>query len=77
MNDNINCYIVQCTRDNFDEAKYLTQLFCKILEVDLKSYCIKTTALDSTMKRRLDELGASFWEEPDYAVTKSVMGRGL
>lgn len=75
MNDN-NVYIVQCTRDNFEDAKYLMQLFCHVLDMDLQNYCIKTVSLDGTMKKRLDEIGASFWQEPEYAVTKSVMGRG-
>lgn len=75
MNDN-NSYIVQCTRDNFDDAKYLVQMFCRVIDVDSQNYCIKTLSLDGIMKRRLDEIGASFWQEPDYAVTKSVMGKG-
>jgi hypothetical protein len=56
-----NIYIVQCTRDN----------------IDPRSYCIKTFSLDSTMKRRLDEIGASFWEEPAHTITKSAVGKGL
>jgi len=74
MNDN-NAYIVQCTRNNFDDAKYLVQMFCRVIEIDHKNYCIKTLSLDGLMKKRLDEIGASFWQEPDYAVTKSAMGR--
>ena len=74
MNDN-NAYIVQCTRDNFDDVKYLVQVFGLVLDVDYKTYCIKTFSLDGLMKQRLDEIGASFWQEPDYAVTKSAMGR--
>jgi hypothetical protein len=74
MNDN-NTYIVQCTKDNFDDARYLVQIFCRVIETDTQNYCIKTFSLDSTMKKRLDEIGASFWQEPDYAITKSVMGK--
>jgi hypothetical protein len=76
MNDN-NAYIVQCTQANFDDARYLVQMFCRVIDIDHKGYCIKTFSLDSTIKRRLDEIGASFWPEPDYAVTKSAAGRRL
>ncbi|MCE9508375.1 MAG: hypothetical protein K8R48_08730 [Alphaproteobacteria bacterium] len=76
MNDN-NAYIVQCTQANFDDARYLVQMFCRVIDIDHKNYHIKTFSLDSTIKRRLDEIGASFWQEPDYAVTKSVMGKRL
>lgn len=74
MNDNTNVYIVQCTQTNFDDAKYLLQVFCQILEMDTLNYCIKTFALDGTMKQRLTEIGVSFWPQPDYPVTKSMMG---
>ena len=74
MNDN-GAYIVQCTRNNFEDAKYLVQVFCRVIEIDPQNYCIKASSLDSLMKKRLDEIGASFWQEPDYAVTKSAMGR--
>jgi hypothetical protein len=74
MNDN-DAYIVQCTQANFDDARYLVQMFCRVIDIDHKNYYIKTVSLDSTIKKRLDEIGASFWLEPDYAVTKSVMGK--
>lgn len=74
MNDNI-AYIVQCTRDNFEDAKYALKMFCRVVEVDEENCCIRTISLDSTMKKRLDSLGASFWQEPEYVVTKSVSGR--
>ena len=74
MNDN-SAYIVKCTRENFEDAKYLVQVFCQVLEIDHQNYCIKTFSLDGIMKRRLNDIGASFWEEPDYAVTKSMMVR--
>ncbi len=73
MNDN-NAYIVQCTHQNFEDAKYLINLFCKIIAVDSKNYCIKTFSLDSTIKKRLGEIGASFWQQPNYTVKKSIMG---
>lgn len=76
MNDN-SAYIVQCNQDNFDDVRYLLQMFCQVIHVDSRNYCIRIFALDGTLKRRLDDIGASFWEEPDYAATKSVMGRGL
>lgn len=76
MNDN-NAYIVQCTKDNFDDAKYLVQMYCRIINIDVQNFCIKTFSLDGMMKQRLDEIGASFWQEPDYAVTKSIQGRIL
>ena len=72
MNDN-NAYIVQCNQANFDDARYLVQMFCRVIDIDHKNYNIKTFSLDSTIKRRLDEIGASFWPEPDYVVTKSML----
>lgn len=77
MNDNQSFYVVQCTRDNFEDAKYLVQVFCRVLDVDSRTYCIRTCALDGIMKQRLEGIGASFWQEPGYEVTKSAMGRGL
>ena len=74
MNDN-SAYIVQCTRENFDDAKYLMQIFCQIIDIDAAACCIRILSLDATMKRRLDEIGASFWQEPGYAMTKSAAGR--
>jgi hypothetical protein len=74
MNDN-NAYIVQCSQANFEDVKYLVQMFCRVIDIDHRNCCIKTFSLDSTIKKRLDEIGASFWPEPDYAVTKSVLGK--
>ena len=72
MNGNDNdAYVVQCTKDNFDDAKYLVQVFCHILEIDDGAYSIRTNALDGTMKRKLDEMGASFWQERGYMQNKS------
>ena len=73
-NDN-NHYIVQCTRDNFEDVKYLVQMFCQILDVDGANFCLRTFSLDGTMKQRLDEAGASFWQESTYAFAKSATGR--
>jgi len=72
-----SAYIIQCAQDNFEEAKCVVQMFCKILDIDEQNFSIKTPPLDSTMKRRLDEIGASFWPESAYAAAKSVAGRGL
>ncbi len=76
MNDN-DAYIVQCNCENFDDAQYLVKVFCRILAVDTKNFSIKTCALDSTIKKRLDEIGASFWQEPEYALNKPGAGRGV
>ncbi len=74
MNDN-DTYIVQCTRDNFEDARYLVQVFCRVLDIDHKKLSIKTCALDGIMKQRLDDIGASFWPEPSYAAAKPAFGR--
>lgn len=74
MNDN-DAYIVQCTRENFEDAKYLLQVFCRILEVDARAFSFRTCALDSMMKRRLDEIGAGFWPVLQ-GVTVSKQGKG-
>ncbi|MFH1157748.1 MAG: hypothetical protein V1721_02520 [Pseudomonadota bacterium] len=76
MNDN-NAYIVQCTRENFDEVTCLVRIFGQILDIDQTNYCIKTFSLDGSMKKRIDEVGASFWQEPDYPIAKSVTGRSF
>jgi len=62
MNDN-SVYIIKCSDSNFDDAQYLARMFCRIIEVDNSGLCIKTHSLDSTIKQRLDEIGASFWQE--------------
>ena len=61
-------YVVQCNCQNFDDAKYLVQLFANIIDVDNSNYSIKTFSLDSIMKQRLTEIGASFWRETQYTV---------
>lgn len=71
MNDN-DTYIVQCNRDNFEDAHYLVQVFCRVLDIDYKKFSIKTCALDGIMKQRLDELGASFWPESQYTAAKTA-----
>ena len=76
MNDN-NAYIVQCTQDNFEDAKCMVQMYCRIINIDVKNYCIKTFSLDSLMKRRLDDIGVSFWEEHECISTKAAFTRGL
>jgi hypothetical protein len=72
MNDN-NAYIVQCNASNFEEARYIIQVFCRVLAIDEQKFCLKAGSLDSTIKQQLGDIGASFWQEPNYAVTKSLM----
>lgn len=74
MNDNTT-YIVKCSEENFEDIHCMVQVFGHIIDVDVQNCCIKTASLDSTMKRRLGDIGASFWEEPVYTVTGSMMRR--
>lgn len=73
-NDNI-VYIVQCTKDNLEDIHCMLKMSVRVLDVDFANHCIKTFTIDSTMKRRLTDSGASFWQEPEYAVVKVATGR--
>jgi hypothetical protein len=74
MNDNENnVYIVQCTKDNFDDVQYMVKMFVQVVDIDPVKYCIKTISLDSIIKKRLCDAGASFWQEPSYAVARSII----
>ncbi len=78
MNDNDNnIYIVQCTKENFEDVQCMVSMFAHVLDADPVKCCIKTFTLDSTMKKRLGDAGASFWQESAYAVTKSLMRQRL
>lgn len=74
MNDN-NLYVVQCTQENFEDAKYLVQVFCQIVDIDTSNYCLRTFSLDGTMKQKLDQIGASFWQESACTLAKPVLVR--
>jgi hypothetical protein len=56
-------YIVQCNEENFEEARYHLQMFAHVVDIDSANCCIRTYSLDSTIKRRLGDIGASFWQE--------------
>jgi hypothetical protein len=68
-NDN-NVYVVQCTKDSLEDVHCMLKMSARVIGVDSASYCIKTLSIDSTTKRRLTDVGASFWPEPEYAVAK-------
>jgi hypothetical protein len=70
MNDN-DIYIVQCTKDNFEDVQCTVQMFARVIDMDREGYCIKTFSLDSMTKRRLCDMGASFWPEAEHPVIKS------
>lgn len=76
MNDN-TAYIVKCSKENFEDVHCMVQMFGRVIDVDAMNCCIKTFTLDSTMKQRLGDIGASFWQERDCGVVKSVMSRRL
>jgi hypothetical protein len=68
MNSNDNdVYVVKCTKDNLDDVHCMLKMTAHVLHVDTASCCIKTFSIDSTVKRRLTDAGASFWQEPVYA----------
>jgi len=76
MNSNDNhVYIVQCTKDNLEDIHCMLKMAVHVLDVDFANHSIKTFSIDSTTKRRLTDAGASFWQEPEYAVAKAVVGR--
>ena len=71
MNDT-NSYIVQCNRDNFDDVRYLMQIFANILDIDSEKYTIKVLSLDSIMKQKLSNIGAGFWEETEVSISREL-----
>ena len=73
-NDN-NIYVVKCSQENFEDVHCMVKMFVRVLEVDQATCCIKASSLDSTMKKRLTDTGASFWQEPEYAVGRMAAGR--
>ena len=76
MNSNDNdVYVVKCTKDNLEDVHCMLKMSARVLHVDTASCCIKTFSIDSTVKRRLTDAGASFWQEPEYAVAKAASGR--
>jgi hypothetical protein len=72
-NDN-NIYVVKCNKDNFEDVHCMVKMFVRVLEADPVSCCIKASALDSCLKQRLTDTGASFWQEPAYAVARAAVG---
>jgi len=78
MNSNDNeVYVVKCTNDNLEDVLCMLKMSARVLHVDSVSCCIKTFSIDSIMKRRLTDAGASFWQEPEYVVAKAAAGRRL
>lgn len=63
-------YVVQCEQDNFEDAKCLLQMFCRIVSVDERNHRLTTYALEGMLKQRLVDLGASFWQEHFYEAEK-------
>lgn len=72
-NDN-NVYVVKCTKDNLEDVHCMLKMSARVLHVDAATCCIKTFSIDSTVKRRLTDAGASFWEESNHAVAKAAAG---
>ena len=62
MNDN-DVYVVQCTRDIFEDVRCMIQIFSRVIDIDAAACSIRAGSLDGAMKRRLDEAGAHFWPE--------------
>lgn len=73
INDN-NLYVVKCSKENFDDVHCMVTMFTRVVSVDAATCCIKTSALDSTLKKRLSDTGASFWPEPSYMVARAASG---
>lgn len=67
MGDTI--YIVQGDSDNFENIRNLLNIFTDIIEVDEESFSLKTTAIDSILKQKVADLGASFWQEGEYSIS--------
>lgn len=78
MNSNDNdIYVVKCTKDNLEDVHCMLKMSARVLHVDTANCCIKTFSIDSIMKRRLTDAGASFWQEPEYVVAKAAIAQRL
>lgn len=74
MTNNNNIYVVKCSQENFEDVHCMVKMFVRVIEADPTTCCIKASTLDSTMKRRLTDTGASFWQEPGYALARVASG---
>lgn len=74
MSDN-SVYVVKCRADNFEDVQCMLQIFVQVLDIDPVNFCIRTFSLDSTIKQRLGDIGASFWQEVGYSPARAVAGR--
>ena len=63
-------YIVQGNSENFDNIRNLLNIFTDILEVNEEAFTLKTTAIDSILKQKVADLGASFWQEDEYSISR-------
>lgn len=61
-------YIVQCDGDNFQSVQNLLKIFSTVIEVDAENFTIKSGDIDGILKQKIADLGASFWQEAEYAV---------
>jgi|GEM_PF-5075802 len=61
-------YIVQCSRDNFETIQNLLKIFTTIIEVDTDNLTIKAGDIDSILKEKIADFGASFWQEAEYDI---------
>lgn len=66
-NDN-NPYVVKCSKDIFEDVLCMVKMSGRVIDADPAAGRIKTFSLDSCLKKRLADTGASFWQEPEYAV---------
>lgn len=65
-----NVYLIQCTAENFEEAKCLARMYCHVVDLDEAACVIKTTSIDRNTMQRLDDLGVRFWQAPHVVEPK-------
>jgi sensor c-di-GMP phosphodiesterase-like protein len=76
MNSNDNhVYVVQCTKDTLEDVRCILMMSVHVMDVDFENNRLKTSSICSLTKKRLHDVGASFWQEPGYTVAKAVAGR--
>lgn len=76
MNSNDNSvYVVQCTKDNLEDVRCILMMSVHVLDTDFENNRLKTFTIDSLTKKRLQDVGVSFWQEPAYTAAKAVAGR--
>lgn len=74
INDN-HKYVVKCSQENFEDVLCMVKMCVRVIEADATTFSIKTFSLDSCLKKRLTDTGASFWQEPVYQAVRVAAGR--